>query len=270
MKVICVDDERKIMEYTVAMCRRVEQVSDVAGFTNAKDTLEFLRENPVDIAILDIDMPDVNGITLAARIKELHPDAQIVFLTGYSEFALDAFKVRASGYLLKPVTQEQLAEEIEYAQSAVRRKRDSHIRVQTFGGFDIFIDGEIVTFKQAKCKELLAYLIDRNGSSVTRQEAFAVLYEDREYDRPMQKQLDVIIRSLRQTCIEYGIENILDVKKGIMRILPEEVDCDAYRFFRGDIDAVNEFRGEYMTQYSWASITEGYIDSEKERIERNM
>ena len=79
------------------------------------------------------------------------------------------------------------------------------------------------------------------------------------YDRPMQKQLDVIVRSMRDTLNEYGIGEIFEMNKGTLRIIPDKFSCDAYRFFDGDIDAVDAYRGEYMNSYSWASITESYM-----------
>ena len=120
-------------------------------------------------------------------------------------------------------------------------------------------DGELTAFRQAKCKELLAYLIDRQGGSVTRAEAFAILWEDWMYDRGMQKQFDVIIRSLRDTLEEYGVGEILEMKKGALRIRPELISCDAWRFFKGDTDAVNAFRGEYMSAYALGSHTAGLV-----------
>ena len=135
--------------------------------------------------------------------------------------------------------------------------------MKTFGRFDCFVDGKAITFRQAKCKELLAYLVDRRGCSVTRAEAFAILWEDRLYDRPMQKQLDVIIRSLRATLKEYGIDAILEIKSGMLRVVPELLDCDLYRFLRRDAEALREYRGEYMYGYSWGELTQ---DALSERI----
>jgi DNA-binding SARP family transcriptional activator len=106
---------------------------------------------------------------------------------------------------------------------------------------------------------MLAYLVDRQGSSVTRAEISAILWEDRLYDRKQQKNLDVYIRSLKDTLSEYGISEIFEMQSGTLRIVPEAFTCDAYRFFAGDSDAVNAYRGEYMSSYSWASITEGIL-----------
>ena len=259
MKVICVDDEKLLMEETVSMCLGLPQIDEAEGFTRPADALDWLNENSADIALLDIDMPKMNGLTLAAEIKKKLPDMAIIFLTGYSQFALDAFEVHALGYLLKPVTKEKLAENIAYAISLKPKRLPGHVVMQTFGNFDVFVDGKHVAFKTARCKELLAYLVDKQGSSVTRAEIFAAVWEDRQYDRPMQKQLDALIRSMRDTLREYGIERIFEMKNGTMRVDPTLFTCDAYLFFQGDADTVNAFRGEYMSAYPWASITESIM-----------
>ena len=76
----------------------------------------------------------------------------------------------------------------------------------------------------------------------------------------MQKQLDVIIRNLRKTLKEYNISEILEMERGILRVVPDKFNCDLYRFMDGDIDTVHAFRGEYLSDYPWASITEAYMD----------
>ena len=162
MKAICVDDETKTLEYTVDQCRALAQMDQVEGFTEARAALEWLHDNPVDIAFLDIDMPDMDGITLAARIKELLPNIAIVFLTAYKQFAYDAMSVRPSGYLLKPLTRQALLEEVEYAMMKVQYKplnQGSGIVVRTFGNFDVYVNGELLTFSRSKSKEVLAFLV---------------------------------------------------------------------------------------------------------------
>ncbi|MBQ5399136.1 MAG: response regulator [Ruminococcus sp.] len=260
MKIICVDDEKLVLELTMYLCRELPEKPEVIGFTKAKEALEWLESNRADIALLDINIPDMNGLVLAEKIKELRKNISIIFLTGYSEHAVDAFKLHASGYLLKPVDKKSLAKEIEYAYRTLNNNQRKNIKIRTFGHFDVFVNGETVRFTRERSKELLAYLVDRNGSSVTRATAFSALYEDREYDRSMQKQFDVILRSMRQTLGKYGIEDILELDKGKMRVVPEKFDCDLYRFYNGDTEAINSYHGEYMNDYSWASTTEAAID----------
>ena len=126
------------------------------------------------------------------------------------------------------------------------------------------MDGKRVLFKRSKSKELLAYLIDRQGMSVTRSEISAVLFEDSDYDRSQQKYLDAIIRSLRDTLREYHIEEILQMDRNGLCIDAEKLFCDMYRFYNGDTEAIKAFRGEYMSSYSWANLIEADMRSKSE------
>ena len=249
MKAICVDDEKAALQQLVSLCREMLQLSSVEGFDDPKEALERVRERPVDLAILDIGMPDMDGIT--------------------PQYTVDAWSLHATGYVLKPLTRERLSDELNYAAEWRRRvakeEQIPHIAVQTFGNFDLVVDGKTVNFSRSKSKELFAYLIDKKGIRVSRSEAFGVLWPNGEYSRPKQKQLDVIIRSLRATLQENGISEILQLERGMLRIVPQFVDCDVYRLLAGDEHYENEYRGEYMTPYAWAGLTEANIDSELRR-----
>ena len=259
MKTICVDDEPLAVEYTLRQCTRLPEIEEAKGFTDSLLALDYLRAHPVDLAILDINMPQIDGITLAARIKQISPQTAILFLTAYKEYAFDAYAVHPTGYLLKPVPQEKLASEVRYACGGTRQSTQAHVQIKTFGTFDVYVDERPVIFKLAKAKEILAYLVDKQGSGVTRSELFAAVWEDILYDRRMQKQLDVYIRSLRETLQEYGIPEIMEMEKGVLRVKPETFICDAYLFYSGDSDTINAYRGEYMSSYSWASMTEAIL-----------
>ncbi len=268
MNLISVDDEPLVLSVTTAMCRSIlPEGSEINGFTRASDALSYAAANPVDVALLDIDMPGMNGLMLAARLKELRPDTAVIFVTGYAQYAVEAFNMHVQGYLLKPISRDRLKEEIGYAMAGAPARSGpvSHISVRTFGFFDLLVDGKTVSFARSKSKELLAYLVDRQGSGVTRAEAAAALWEDSDYDRSMQKQLDVVIRSLRATLEECGAGELLELQRGTLRIKPELIDCDLYRFLSGDINAVNSYRGEYMNAYSWAELTAGFIERKLDR-----
>ena len=259
MNAICVDDEPLAVDYTLGQCARLNEIDDVRGFTNGQEALDWLRDHPVDLALLDINMPKIDGITLAARIKQMNPQTAILFLTAHKEYAFDAYAVRPAGYLLKPVPLEKLAAEVRYVCGEKKPYVPAHVRIKTFGNFDVYMDGRPVSFKLAKSKEILAYLVDKQGSGASRAELFAAVWEDRLYDRKQQKQFDVYIRSLRETLREYDISEIMEMEKGILRVKPDTFLCDAYLFYSGDSDMINTYRGEYMSAYSWASITEGFL-----------
>ena len=263
MRVLCVDSDERAMKHTLALCGEHPAVDCANGFADARSALEWMETNRVELALLDVGLPDMNGIELAVRIKDKSPDTSIIFLTAYSEYAVEAFRLHASGYIMKPIDKETLAAEIKYALVNHPLYMYSRITVQTFGDFEVRVDGEILVFIKSKSKELLAYLIEKHGRSVSRLQAFMALYENREYDRSMQKQFDNVIRNLRNVLKEHGAEDIFVLERATMRIRPELIDCDMYRFLAGDSDAVNSYRGEYMNQYSWANMSEAYASRMK-------
>ena len=265
MRAICVDDDRQTLQNTLVMCRGRPQITSVEGFSSPREALQWIESHPVELAILDINMPGMSGLSLAQTIREKNERAAIIFLTAHRQYALDAWAVHATGYILKPLTEERLAEELGYAAEwragIGERDSSSRVEVKTFGNFDLIVDGRKVSFARLKAKELLACLIDRRGIRMTRAEIFRLLWGDEEYSRPKQKMLDVIIRSLRATLEENQAGQILQLEQGTLRIVPEELDCDYYRLLKGESDAIREFQGEYMSAYAWASSTEGYIET---------
>ena len=106
----------------------------------------------------------------------------------------------------------------------------------------------------------MAFLIDRQGAGVKRAEAFAVLYEDKQYDRKMQKQFNVIVNSLKVTLEENGAGEVFEIRSGEQRVNPTLLNSDLFRLLDGDAEAVNAYRGEYMSTYSWASLREPFIE----------
>lgn len=260
MKAICVDGDETSLELAATVCEANPLLRETKRFTCARDALLWLEGNAVNLAILEVELSDVDGLLLASEIKRKCPAAAVVFMTATDKYALEAFGIHASGYILKPVGRAALEREVQYALTGQDARIPGHIEVRTFGNFELLVDGRTVSFNRSKAKELLAYLVDKHGSGVTRAEVFAVLWESGEYDRAMQKQVDVIIRSLRDTLEQYGVGEILELNRGSMRLRTDLIDCDLYRFLDGDPHAVNRFCGEYMSAYSWATFTEAHLE----------
>ena len=215
MRIVCVDDEPLVLDDVMSVCKDLSTDISVNGFTDAYEALEWIRSNPADIALLDIDMPQMNGITLAAQIKKIKPDMVILFLTAYKEFAFDAFQVHPNGYLLKPLEPEVLKKEIDYAVSAYPQTFVPHIEAHTFGNFDLLVDGVTVQLKRSKSKEMLAYLIDRRGMSVSRKEIAAVLFEDAPCGLSRQKYLDAIYILRNFTIFSFSVHFLTDCLRSV-------------------------------------------------------
>ena len=122
MIAITVDDERPMLEQLSQAVKVSPDVSSVLEFTTCTEALEWVEKNHVDIAFLDISMRGMGGMALAEKLLKLRPRCKIIFCTGYSEYAVDAFQLHVSGYLMKPITAEAVQREIDEAVSLSNRK----------------------------------------------------------------------------------------------------------------------------------------------------
>ncbi len=262
MRIIAVDDEKLAL---LSITRAIEEAvpdAELQTFRDPQEALGYAKLSQVDVAFLDVEMRGMTGIALAKELKEIYPKINIIFVTGFSEYALDAVKMHASGYLEKPVTREEIINELNNLRNPinVNEEPQSHIRVQTFGNFDIFVDNMPVSFGRSKGKEILAYLIDKRGSNVSRPELASILWEDQEYDRSLQKQLQIYISDMVKSLRNAGIEEVIIRSSGLMCVDPSKFQCDYYSFIKGESWAVNAYQGEYMSNYSWAEFTTGYLE----------
>lgn len=253
MRVVCVDGNENDLANTVALCREHPAIDEVVGYTSAAEALARHTMNRVELVLLATDLPDGSGIELAAELRKNYPLLTIIFLSENANLAYEAYSVYPQNYLLKPLSRDVLAKEVNYYLLSRSLRDVSHIEVKTFGNFEILVDGSAVNFKRSKSKELLALLIDREGAGIRREQAYNEMWEDGVYDRKAQKYFDVILHSLSETLSAYGINEILEVRGGFMRIRPELINCDKYRFMAGDSSAGEAYRGVYMYGYSWAN-----------------
>ncbi len=256
MRIIIVDDESNALEdLKHVICQACD--AQIACFLSGVEALEYLRENSADVAFLDIDMPDIDGLTLARYALERCPSLNIIFVTGYAQYALDSYSIPASGYVLKPASREMVEKALRQLRKPV--SANSRVRADTFGNFEIYVDGEPLHFLRSKSKELLAYLIDRKGSSATVAEVAAVLFEDRPYDYSVQKQVQVYIHDMMRTLKKARAEDIIVKRYNSLAVNPDKFQCDYYDFLKMKPEALNAFRGEYMANYSWAEFTAGLL-----------
>lgn len=251
MRFLAVDDESIMLNELVNVLKRVCPDAETEAFTRPEDGLDAAAKSNFDVAFLDIQMGRITGLELAARIKKLNADTHIIFVTGYSEYALEAFRVRATGYLLKPVQENDIRRELTFIYEGKNKER---IEIQTFGGFEVYVDGEAVKFGRAKSKELLAYLVDHRGAAVTSAEAFAALFEDTAATENTKSYFRIIVRELKNSLKRVNAEEILVKGYNSYAVAPDKFTCDYYRFLEGDPVAVNHYRNDYMPSYSWAEV----------------
>lgn len=258
MRAITVDDEYPMLNALTRAVKKSADISSVIEFSTCTNALRYVQENPVDVAFLDINMRGMGGLALAEKILEVQPQCKIIFCTGYSEYALDAIKLHVSGFLLKPITEEGVQKEIDYIKGV--KNNEKLITAKCFGNFEVYHNDNILKFKRSKSKELLAYLIDRKGSSVTSKQICAVLWEERVDDVKNSNYLYQLFDDLRHALNEVGAECVLRRKGNAYAIDADRIDCDYYNYLK---TGKPEFYGEYMFQYSWAEETCALLNSNK-------
>lgn len=254
MKILLVDDERLSLLDLEATVREVLPDADIQTAQTPAEALDLTGRNPPDVAFLDIELPEMNGLSLAKRIKDLHPQTNIIFVTAYSQYALDAFQLYVSGYLMKPVRKEDVSGALEHLRYPVEIGGDK-LTIQCFGKFEVFYRGEAIAFPRRKAKEVLAYLVDLRGAYASTSELCGILWEDGEKIQNEKAYLRQILSSLRKTLKACGAADILIQRRDSIAIDATRIECDYYRYLQGDTAVVNQYHGEYMRQYSWAEMT---------------
>lgn len=159
MKVLVADDEPLAREMLVDSIREAVPKAEIIDFRKTSELLSYATDHSCDIAFLDINMRGMTGVELAWKLKEISPDMNIVFVTGYDEHTKEAMELHASGYIMKPVTADKIEKEIADLRYPVAEKQKSLLKVRCFGSFAVFDkNGQPVKFERAKAQELFAYL----------------------------------------------------------------------------------------------------------------
>ena len=258
MNAITVDDEIYMLETLHEAVVASSDIEKAEAFSSCSAALAYATDNPIDIAFLDINMRGIGGLGLAEKLLELQPHCKIVFCTGYEEYAVSAFQLHVSGYLMKPITKDAVQKEIDYIKGI--KSTEKLLTVQCFGNFEVFYNEEILPLKRKKAKELLAVLIDRNGAGMTAKQICAILFPDDTDDTKNAAYLRQLVLDLKNTLKTIRAEDVLKHDTPYYRIDTNLVRCDYISFLK---TGKPEFHGEYMTQYSWAEETCGMLQNKK-------
>jgi len=262
MKILIVDDELTALRDLERALKKVVPDADIQKADEVDTALSMVREQEFDVTFLDIHMPEKDGLCLAREIKQIRPMMNIVMVTAFAQYALDAMKLYVSDYILKPAQTDDLRNALANLRNPVQKNRTG-LFVRCFGNFEVFLDGEAVHFSRTKVKELFAYLIDRKGSTATNAELRAILWKDEVTDDLKQrKYFAQIVYELRQKLDELGCGDIFVQSRDSYSLIPEKIPCDYYMAINRDAGAMALYEGEYMSQYEWAVHRAGILNQE--------
>lgn len=255
MLIFALEDEPLLLRRLSRTISEVMPEAEVMTFTRASAAMQAIEGEGLkpDIVFLDIEMPGMSGMEFAEKLTSRDKGCRIVFCTSYAQYAVEAISLHMEGhlgYLIKPITVEAVRREIRHilGKEAAR----TLLRAKCFGGFEVYAGDELLSFKRSRTKELLAFLIDRNGSSVTAKQICAQLWDDGTNDKKNLNYLYQLFDDLRNTLHMAGAEAVLQRSGYSYYVEPALIECDYYDYLRS---GKPEFHGEYMTQYSWGEET---------------
>lgn len=260
MKIIAADDEQIALEQLTDAIKEAAPQAEIHSFQKPREMLAFAKENPCDVAFLDVEMGSITGIEAAKQLKQWKPDINIIFVTGYDKYMADAFKLRVSGYVAKPAAVQDILEELEGLRNPVMPAKEDMLVAKCFGTFDAFVNGKSLEFERSKTREMLAYLIDRRGNAVTSGELRAVLWADAENDDNTGVYLQKLKKDLINTLKKAGVREVFVTSWNKYAIDPERISCDYYDYLADRPEGIRAYNGEYMSQYSWGELNRAVFE----------
>lgn len=250
MHTITIDDERFAVNALLRTLKKVVPDGTHEGVMHTEEFLQYIAENHVDVAFIDVDLYGTDGISLARQLSEKYPELNIIIYTGHPEYKPDALDLFVSGYLVKPVDEDDLRRALAHLRTPVRE-----LRIQCFGYFEVFWGTDPVKFERKDSKEVFAYLIDKRGAEVSEDDLRCVLWSEDEDTAKKKNYIRNIIYDIRGTLARLGENDIIRNTRGFYSVNTARLSCDYYDYLGGR-EVVSARLGEYMEQYSaWSHYT---------------
>lgn len=225
LKAFIVDDEKPALDLLSLLISSTGIAQVTGQFDCAQAALEQARQTPPDVAFLDIEMPGMSGIELAEQLSGCCPDTEIVFVTAYDQYALDAFRTNALDYLLKPISPQYLRRALN---RVLRRKSlwpytppATQAYIQCLGGFLLFADAQRTTplrWRTAKSRELFALLYVNKERWLSKFEIIDTLWPEAVDDDKTTNRLHTTVYKMKKTLTDAGLPITVNCTGGSYRL----------------------------------------------------
>ena len=230
----------------------IPNLNVIAQFGSGEEAISFVKKNAVELAILDIRMPVMNGIELAVKLREIRPNLLIVFISAYDEYVRDSNMIGGDYYIVKPYKRETIEIMVQKMQT-LSQALHTQIKIQMFGRFNVLKNGVPIPLR-GKAKEILALVASRCGKEISNEEIYSIIWEERECTNVKMKVYYNALKRLRQTLEEENLEGLLlSTPHGQMINVPM-VECDYYTWENAEQHEKVKFDGEFLSEYSWGEV----------------
>lgn len=214
MRAIIIDDEPIAIQMFERLIADITQLDLVASTTNATQALPLITTHLPDVVFLDIDLGIASGLEIADRINEHFPHIKIVFITAFSDYAVQAFELNAIDYLLKPVQQKRIVQMMtKLSQASTKQaatQQTIHIKTM-YQGRMLDQDGSTIKVRTEKVEELFYYLWYHRSEAITRELILDALWTDLAQDKAVNLMHSTLYQ-LRKTLDQLGYDNAITLK----------------------------------------------------------
>ncbi|QMV40964.1 response regulator [Cohnella cholangitidis] len=248
MKILIVDDEPAMLLAMKRLLSKMEGVELVGSFRNAADVLEFVRNEDVDLAFLDIKIAGDDGLELARHLREVRADLEIVFTTSHADYAIQAYDVYPLDYMVKPISRNRLAQTI--ARASDKRSASSEdpgdraslrLTVRGLGCCEASSkQAGNVKWISKKSMELFAYLLVHRGRSVAKSRILADIFPEMP-PKNAETYLNTAVYQLRKALSPHGFKEMVLSANEQYRVDLAQADIDFIQFEQG-VEALSEIQ----------------------------
>lgn len=262
VKTILVDHDEITRNHFAALCHGVPEIELTGQFERSGDALAFAGHNRVELAVISTNLQDIDCVDLGIRLRLLQQGMVLIYLTDGAARVAESLHGRADYCIMKPFGRADILDMSERAK--LLSYRQIRVRAVMFGRFQVFARDEVISFTNAKAKELLALCMDHRGGEVMMEEAIDKLWPDRVYDERVKKLYRKAVMNLQSTLRDSDAEDIFVTRRGACNVVTRLIDCDYYHYLE-DKEANSElFDGEYLFDYAWGEETVARLTQGKE------
>ncbi|CAH1210451.1 Protein-glutamate methylesterase/protein-glutamine glutaminase [Paenibacillus auburnensis] len=278
MKAILIDDEKPALQHLERLLARDGRLQITGKYTSGKMGLQHLQQEKADIVFLDIGMPEMNGLEAAEHIMGVDRSIRIVYITAYTDYAIDAFELNAVDYLLKPVTAQRLNKTLERLvgreepaeEASVSPAAEDNPYIRSFKRLE-FMDqndpGRKTQWRTSKAQEVFALMLHYHGQWILKDMIVDLVWPDFQPEKAVTN-LHTTVYHIRKLLKTWGMDVVVEFSQERYRLVLGKVALDVEQFVRGwlggPVESEQEwerreavlalYRGDYLGEhpYDWA------------------
>ncbi|MEK3696438.1 response regulator [Paenibacillus sp. FSL R10-2199] len=282
MKAILIDDEKPALQHLERLLLKDGRLEITGKYTSARRGLEHLEQEKADIVFLDIGMPEMNGLEAGEYIAGLDRSTRIVYITAYSEYAIEAFELNAADYLLKPVTSQRLSKTLERLEIRIEQnearvetipepaaavKQLSILCFKRLEFMDSTEPGRKMQWRTSKAQEVFALLLHNRGQWILKDTIVDWVWPDFQPEKAVTN-LHTTVYHIRKLLKAWDMDVQVEFSQERYRLTKENVLLDLEEFEQGycstSVESEEEwarreavlslYRGDYLEEhhYDWA------------------